>query len=388
MKNLFLLVMLSLLHHWAYAEPFEEGNSPYFFRKLAGTEMIYNLELLPLKGEILDSRYGWSETYWPSQLGGIAYRWNHPNPEPFRYRLKSQQELMKMSFEEISQLSPAELYDVAQGDYQFSLTRKTLSMVSSRDLWWEGICHGWSMAATNYPEPAKVIVTNPDGIKVPFGSSDVKALLAMHDAYNYGGAFSFTGRRCRVNGKVPGEAGTRDRHVDPPSDEEANIPECKDVNAGAFHVVLTNMIGIHGMGFVADIDRFNDVWNQPVTSYSTEFLAEEAISIEESLLGIVRKIRVKTKMIYGEELKFFTPELAATGILNFVSKNPVTGTPHQEFRSKEYEYFLEVDGNGKISGGSWISDTRPDFLWLYQRSRSFRNAPIPLGGLAKIYRPI
>jgi len=344
--------------------------------------------MLPIRGEILDNRYGWSETYWPSHLGGIAYRWNHPDPNPFRYQFKTKNELLKMSLDEIAQLSPSELYDVAQGDYAYSLTRKTFSMVSTRDLWWEGICHGWEMAATNYPEPAKVLVTNPDGIKVPFGSSDVKGLLAMHDAYNYGGAFSFTGRRCRVNGKVPGEAGSRDRNTDFPSIEEANTPDCKDVNAGAFHVVLTNMIGIHGLGFVADIDRFNDVWNQPVTSYQTEILSEESISSEESINGVQRKIRVKTKMIYGEELKFFTPELAATGVLNFVSKNPVTGTPHQEFRSKDYEYFLEINSDGKIIGGSWISETRPDFLWLYQRSRSFRNAPIPLGGLAKIYRPI
>jgi hypothetical protein len=388
MKTVLLLALATLAPQLAFAERFEEGNSPVFFKKLAGTEMITNFKQLPTNGEQLDDRYGWSETYWPSNVGGIAYRWNHPNPEPFKYKFNSKEELKRMGMQELAQLSPAEMYDVAMGDYNYTLTRKMLGRYSPRDLWWEGICHGWSQAATNYPEPAKVLVTNPDGIKVPFGSSDVKALLAMHEASNFGGAYSFTGRRCKVNGKVPGEGDNRDRNTNPPSEEEANSPDCKDVNAGAFHVVLTNMLGIHGRGFVADIDRFNDVWNQPVTSYETTIVGEEAISESDRAGGVARKVRVHTKMTYGEELKFYTPQLAAEGKKNFVSKSPVTGTVHQEFRFKPYEYYVEIDAAGKVIGGSWISETRPDFLWMFQRSTTFKNSPIPLGGLGKIYSPI
>lgn len=372
----------------AHAERFEPGNSPIFFKNIAGTTMITEFRHLPRSGHQLDDRYGWSETYWPSNKGGIAYRWSHPDPTPFRYRLHRREELIRMSFQELSQLSPAELYDIAMGDYSYTLTKKTLSRFSTRDLWWEGICHGWAQAATNYPEPAAVIVTNPDGVKVPFGSSDVKALLSMHEAYNYGGSFSFTGRRCKVNGKVEGEGDDRDAHPNPPAPELATTPDCKDVNAGAFHVVLSNMLGIHGRGFVADIDRFNDVWNQPVTSFTSTVLGEEPVSELERASGVARKLRLSTKFTYGEELKFFTPELAATGIKNFVSKKPVTGTAHQEFRHKAYEYLVEIDSAGKIVGGEWISQTRPDFLWMYQRAKNFRNSPIPLGGLGKIYRPV
>jgi hypothetical protein len=388
MKTVLLLALATLAPQLAFAERFEEGNSPVFFKKLTGTEMITNFKQLPTNGEQLDDRYGWSETYWPSNVGGIAYRWSHPNPEPFKYKFNSKEELKRMGMQELSQLSPAEMYDVAMGDYNYTLTRKMLGRYSPRDLWWEGICHGWSQAATNYPEPAKVLVTNPDGIKVPFGSSDVKALLAMHEASNFGGAYSFTGRRCKVSGKVPGEGDNRDRNTNPPSDEDANSPDCKDVNAGAFHVVLTNMLGIHGRGFVADIDRFNDVWNQPVTSYETTIVSEEAISESDRAAGVARKVRVHTKMTYGEELKFYTPQLAAEGKKNFVSKSPVTGTVHQEFRFKPYEYYVEIDAAGKVIGGSWISETRPDFLWMFQRSTTFKNSPIPLGGLSKIYSPI
>lgn len=388
MKTVLVLSMVTLLSSFAYADRFEEGNSPVFFKKISGTELITNFRQLPMTGSQIDNRYGWSETYWPSNVGGIAYRWSHPNPEPFKYKLLSKSELMSMSQQELSQLSPAEMYDIAMGDYNYTLTKRALNNYSSRDLWWEGICHGWSQAATNYPEPAKVLVTNPDGIRVPFGSSDVKGLLAMHEAYNYGGAFSFTGRRCKVNGKVEGEGDNRDANPNPPATELANTPDCKDVNAGAFHVVITNMLGVHGRGFVADVDRFNDVWNQPITSYDSTITSEEAVTDADVASGISRKVRVSTKMTYGEELKFYTVEAAASGSRNFVSKEPVTGTVHQEFRSKPYEYILEIDGAGKVVGGTWISETRPDFLWMYERSKNFKNSPMPLGGLGKIYKPI
>jgi hypothetical protein len=89
MKTVLLTMLASLITFTAQADRFEAGNSPVFFRKLAGTEMILNFKQLPLNGEQLDDRYGWSETYWPSNVGGIAYRWSSPNPEPFKYRLNT-----------------------------------------------------------------------------------------------------------------------------------------------------------------------------------------------------------------------------------------------------------------------------------------------------------
>lgn len=388
MKRALLLTTLAL-SGIVRAERFTEGSNPSFFSKISGTQIITKMNLLPLKGQLSDDRFGWSETYWPSNLGGIAYRWNHPNPEPFKYRKYTKDELKKLTLLEMSQLSPAELYDIAMGDYNYTLTKKAMSLYTPRDLWWEGICHGWSQAATNYPEPDKVTIMNKDGIKVPFGSSDVKGLLAMHEAYNYkSSTYAFLGKRCKASGKVPGEGDDRDRNVNPPSAEEANTVECRDVNAGAFHIVIANMLGIHGKGFVADVDRFNDVWNQPVTHYSTKILGEIQPDANESAAGVERKIKIALKMTYGEELQFKTPERVAAGKLNFVSKNPVTGTVHQEFRFKEYQYFIELDASGNIIGGEWLTETRPDFMWLYTRVKEFRNSPAPLGGLGKIYKPV
>ncbi|HXH31042.1 MAG TPA: hypothetical protein VNJ01_09540 [Bacteriovoracaceae bacterium] len=385
-----LVLTLALLSGSALAERYDlQYNNPNFLNKIIGSKMIFTYDQLPTGGRLMDNRLGWSETYWPSNKGGVAYRWNHPNPQPFTYHLNTREELKAMSATQLSQLSPSELYDISKGDYNYSLTKKVFSKNKPSDLWWEGICHGWAPAAVNYPEPAQVTVRNPDGVNVPFGSSDVKALLSLNDAYNYLNTdYASVGKRCRVNGKVPGEGDNRDANPNPPAPELANSFECKDMNAGAFHVVIANMLGIHSRGFIADIDRFNDVWNQPITGYTSSIVGDESVSAEERMTGVERKIRVKTVMTYGEELKYYTPELAAAGNLNFVSKKPVTMTPNQKFLTKNYEYFIELDVSGKIIGGEWITETRPDFLWALKRNSKFRDAAMPLEALNKIYRPI
>lgn len=372
----------------AYAERYNSANHPNNFSRIAGINLLTKFSSLPKQGSLSDGRMGWSESYWPSNKGGITYRWNHPNPQPFKYKLHTKQEILNMSPQELGELSPAELYDIANDDYNYNLTKSTMRRYSTGDLWWEGICHGWAQAASHYPEPSPVIVTNKSGIKVPFGSSDVKALLAMHEAYNYGGKFGFVGVRCKASGKVEGEGDERDRNPNPPAPEIAEAPDCKDSNAGAFHVVISNMLGLLGKGFVADIDRFGDVWNQPITNYTSSVIGEEPVSSEHQAQGIARRVKVNLKMTYGEELKFWTHELESAGHQNFVSKMPVTNTPHQKFLAKDYTYIVELDSMGNVIGGEWISATRPDFLWMYERAKSFKNSPVPLANLKNIYRPI
>lgn len=383
-----LLLIVFCFSDPVQAELFNSANHPNNFSRIAGVNLTQKYDSLPSRGDLSDNRLGWSESYWPSNKGGIAYRWNHPDPQPFKFRLHSKQEIQQMSREQLSQLSPAELYDLANDDYNYSLTRSTLNRYSPRDLWWEGICHGWAQAASHYPEPSPVVVTNRSGIKIPFGASDVKALLAMHEAYNYGGKFGFVGVRCKASGKVEGEGDERDRNPNPPPVEIAEAADCRDSNAGAFHVVITNMLGLLGKGFVADIDRFGDVWNQPITGYSTTKVKDEPVEAHHRSLGIERRIQMRMQMVYGEELKFYTPELEASGARNFVSKQPVTLTPAQKFLTKDYSYILELDINGKIIGGEWISATRPDFMWMFERSKNFKNSPVPLANLKNIYRPI
>lgn len=378
----FLIVMNS-----AFAEKWNRSNNPDYFNVIIGKSVEKNIHKLPLKASLKDDRYGWSESYWPSYLGGIAYRWNHPFPNPFEYEFHTKEELLRMSDDQIAQLSPAELYDIAMGDYSYRLTKKVLKKYSPDDLWWEGICHGWALAALHYPEPDKSTLINKDGIRVSFGSSDVKALVSMHDAFNSRGFYVRVGERCSAEGKVVGE-GSEEDFNQTPSIQDASKPACRDVNPGAFHIVLGSLIGIHSKGFVADVDRYNDVWNQPITGYESEIVKSIPLTSLDLKNGVSKKILVKTKMIYGEELQFFSQAALDEGENNFVSKEPVTGTMAQAFKAKNYEYILELNSSDNIIGGEWISETRPDMIWMKSKDYSFNSSSLPLEGLNKIYKPV
>ena len=209
----------------------------------------------------------------------------------------------------------------------------------------------------------------------------------MHDAYNSRGFYVRVGERCAVDGKVSGEGSSGDS-LNSPSNRDALRPACRDVNPGAFHIVLGTLIGLHSKGFVADVDRFNDVWNQPVTAYESEAIASYPLTKIDLKNGVTKKILVKTKMIYGEELQFYNEEALNDGEINFVSKEPVTGTIAQAFRSKNYEYILELNKSGEIIGGEWLSETRPDMIWMKSKDDAFNSDALPLAGLNRIYKPV
>ena len=146
-----LFTVLSLSIASAQAELMVKGtlSDPSYFNAVSGMTMIRELAILPTTGHLTDDRLAWSETYWPHNKGGIAYRWNHPDPQPFKYRLHTKEELLKMSPEQLGQLSPSELYDISKGDYNYTLTNQILKVYAKPgDLWWEGICHGWALAAS------------------------------------------------------------------------------------------------------------------------------------------------------------------------------------------------------------------------------------------------
>ncbi|WPU67030.1 hypothetical protein [Peredibacter starrii] len=387
MNKLLVLATVALIGS-AHAAKWDRNNNPKLFDAVAATKINMTFHDLPLSARLLDDSMAWSETFWPSRFGGIAYRWNHPNPQPFKYTLHTKEELLKMSEKELSQLSPSELYDIAMGDYGYTLTKKTLKSYKPDDLWWEGICDGWALAASHYSEPDKTVVTNKDGIKVPFGASDVKGLLSMHEAYNANGMYARVGARCKVNGKVTGESFPDDKFPNPPAPKDANRPECADVNAGAFHVVIANMIGINSQGFIAEVDRYNDVWNQPVYSYDSKIVGELPLTEKDIKAGIDKKIQIKTDMTYAEELVFWKQKYADEGYLGFVSKEPVTGTLAQTYSVRNYEYVIELDNAGQVIGGEWISETRPDMIWAKAKVPKFINGKYPLAGLSIIYKPV
>ena len=227
------------------------ANSPSHWQ--SGYE--YRFDQLPLEGGMTDHT-PWSDTYWPSYQAGIAARWNQKGSNGFKYKLLNEDQVRALAQEELAELSPAEKYDIFMGRFDYPTVKMVRGKTSASAQSWAGICHGWSPAALNHLEPAPVLVTSDSGIAVPFGSDDVKALMDEYYANNEQQT-QFLGTRCQKGGGgIRGFLGVF-----------TSSDACDDVNAGALHVILTNELGIRHQGFVADVDRGRQVWNQPVYGF-------------------------------------------------------------------------------------------------------------------------
>jgi hypothetical protein len=173
-----------------------------------------------------------------------------------------------------------------------------------------------------------------NGIDIPFGSSDIKAMLSLLQGQYARTEVRSLGGRCNADFRVtPGAAST---------------DECRDVNAGAFHLVLTNRIGLQKKGFVADVTRDQQVWNHPVYSYKSSVMSYQRPSPGAST-KTVKEALVRTTMTYTVEI---------TQSWNIIFPN----SGHY-VASKVYDYRLELDSQGQIVGGEWLSSERPDFIW-------------------------
>ncbi|HXH29380.1 MAG TPA: hypothetical protein VNJ01_01085 [Bacteriovoracaceae bacterium] len=300
---------------------------------------------LPATGKAKDETKFWSGDYWALFLGNINYRWNAEYKTGFNLKSPSKQTAMSMSESQLASLAPSEKYDLLTGNYNYPVRNDVYNMSYPNAAEWEGICHGWAPAAMNHSEPMPKILTSVDGIKIPFGSSDIKALLSYYYAYKHEVDNTHQmGERC-YGGRC-----------------------AEDLNAGAFHIVLANKIGLEGVGFIADVDRYWEVWNHPVHSYTTSVVEESSYPYRYSAHGTVKVLRVRTAMSYIDE-----------SVGN--SWQAMLGTPAQVYKTKNYEYYLDINASNEIIGGEWISAERPDFLWLKAKPAKFVGILSRLGDL-------
>ena len=300
------------------------------------------MNLLPLEGTIQINPRAWSGGYWASHKGGINIRWNTPTKEGFDYSSPSKAKVLTMSLAELATLAPTEKYDLFTGSYDYPMKARAATAASEQAPDWAGICHGWAPATLNHNEPTPKVMTNPDGIQIPFGSSDIKALLSYYYAHHHKTDSSHqVGLRCHFGQWMRGSKTCQD-----------------DLNAGAFHIIMSNMLGIRKEGFVADVDRFKQVWNQPVVAYKTTILADNLKPSRSAANSAVKEMKVSTEFFYVDESDNSTWEV-------------VHGTGEQFISKKTYAYTLEIDAAGKIVGGSWDSALRPDFLWNKEKATEF-----------------
>ncbi len=273
-----------------------------------------------------------------------------------------------MSKEQLAVLSPIEKFDIYLGNiypnragfYKWSRQERQRTVGSGRRIQgWEGLCHGWAAASINHAEPARVlapvqIVDERDGqtkqIMLPFLSSDIKALMTYFyadvmnrsDASNY---YRIVGLRCSSAGYSEYiRNGRRYRSAS---------EECNDVNAGTFHIALTNQLGIKRASFIADLEPRAAVWNYPITGYRTHWLQERRPSASASREAI-REIVVETELDYMLEVNPYAYSFK--------------GWDWQNARkTKVYRYTVELNAADQVVGGEWLTAEHPDFMWTMQK---------------------
>lgn len=317
-------------------EMWNSYNNPYVFENIPLENIIepsfaIKYTNLPKSGHM--SHEPWTDTYWASYMGGIGYRWQS-KVSVFNYSNHNENSIKKLSQEQINSLSPAEKFDLLQGDYNFLMTQAEKDRNNRNAQRWEGICHGWAPASLIFENSMPVRMTNPDGIQIDFNSSDIHALLSHMIAVNSNHYTPyFLGQRCYTTG--------------------SSDVSCTDANAGAFHIILTNLIE-RNVPIIFDIATNAEVWNQPIYGY--EITSENklnTISINAAP-GTTDQVRVNLTLKYGKE------------------KDP-SYFPSTFYQSIYYSYIIDLDADGNIIGGEWLSKKRPDFLWSYGKRDFFKN---------------
>lgn len=310
--------------------------------EIMASGFTHKLKELPLEGSIDIGPKAWSGHYWPSQEGGINVRWYHPDKEGFKYKSPTKEQVKLMSLNELAALAPTEKYDLFTGHYDYPMKELAATAASRLAPDWAGICHGWAPATLNHNEPTPKVMTNPDGVKIPFGSSDIKALLSYYYAFHHETKGSHQlGLRCFFGRWMGGAKACQE-----------------DLNAGAFHIVISNMLGLRREGFMADVDRYKEVWNQPIVAFKSKIVADQLAPSKGAAESAVKEMKIETDFFYVDEVDNVTWDV-------------VHGTKDQLIAKRTYSYNLEINASGNIVGGSWDSDERPDFLWNKEKATTF-----------------
>ena len=206
---------------------------------------------------------------------------------------------------------------------------------------WFGQCHAWAPAAVMEVEPKFPVEVNG----VTFEPQDIKALLT----YVYNNVRTeFLGARCNVDEKkIKFDTNGRPSNI-----------ECRDLNPGAMHVILTNWLGIHKKSFIEDRTFDDEVWNQPVRGFKV--YADNEISKKQA------------KKLVGDgtyfDQKAVTFRYLITDVNYITESRPTDNGNLDEDRytvSDRLSYILELDDDGKIIGGEWLNQKlHPDFFWV------------------------
>ncbi len=171
---------------------------------------------------------------------------------------------------------------------------------------WHGHCNGWTAASIRHAEPQSSVRRNG----VTFTPADIKGLLA--EIYMYSEA-EFLG-----------------------GEDDENNPYADAINPGLLHVVLANWIGRSSHPVAMDSTLGKEVWNYPVYAFSST----------SAKRSNGRQVEVRVNVAYA------------------ASTNQEYSRSPRLKRIKSFHYLLDLDEEGKVTGGRYLSDSeRIDMLW-------------------------
>jgi hypothetical protein len=411
-----------------------------------GTNYISNIYEMEKRGLNVANTavqpYGGS--YWPLYQGQIANTYQDKDYSTFIFSLRKNLDWKKnvkdykkrkekvhpniydLSEEDLAKLAPSEKYDILLGDTSFDLTNRVwdfaekwgsekkwgfLSAINLPDGYripnankmmalWEGICHGWAIAAGHSPRPEKTVtVTLPNGKKMPFFPNDIKALVALTWANStIQSNVIFEGNRCNKKNPDQDKFG---RYIDIEKDRDDTelLPRCADVHPGIFHVAMVNILGVEGRSFVVDHNPEAAIANQPVSGYEMTYF-----NPKDGKEGTLAN-SVIARSAYGDKDPYAVsrnPE--STYIVGvhtkvkyvdweFPKKKETNSASDDKIKDFEFNYDLELDASGKVVGGQWRVSKKggnglfggktkqPDYFWV--APRDWKNYFQPLASLPK-----
>jgi subtilisin-like proprotein convertase family protein len=231
------------------------------------------------------------------------------------------------------------------------------------ETWW-GSCHAWAPAAILEKEPLHpVTIPTPNG-DITFEVGDIKALFSLvydrSQAALIGGRCNdFEVKRDETTGRITNE-------------------NCRDLNAGAFHVSMSNLLGLQKRGFVEDRTFDYEVWNQPVKGFEVKEMEEISVAEAHELLNV--DVAMPTDCLRGFDAAnddycynsdvdaLFKVKTTLHWLTESQASVHALGNDHvaRYSRTDTYDYILEVK-DGAVVGGEWYGNSvrsHPDFIWL------------------------
>ncbi len=352
----------------AEKERWNRANEPTRFR---GIELNMKLEALPTSGRA--DREIWPSTYWATYEDSINHRWRANELSPAeKYDqafngwtpsegfmdlkpYKNGSDCADFDKEYYTQLGP--LASHISGRMGNGRARDGVDNDGDGEIdecddrdgveTWFGLCHAWVPAAMLEDRPLRTITHNG----VEFHTGDIEALVIA--AYNRVGA-DMIGGRCN------------DKEVKRDDQGRALESQCRDSNAGTFHVIMTNYLGLHKTAFAEDRTYNYEVWNQPVVAFDVSQLDE--ITLEQAIAEV--GLTGDAYTYNPDAAHFFKVNASLTYITeSHASHVPADSTRFE--RTDQYTYVLELDANREIIGGEWTGSSRtehPDFLWNPRRA--------------------